>query len=346
MRVLALSDIHGNIRAVQDLRARESNDFDAVVVAGDFGNDAASEILAILGSFSCPVLYVYGNWDHELEYDRPFDANSVHLHLRSFKVGRISFIGFSGLPTHWGKNPIAEMIRQEVAEKHRDILDRYSEAEAAFARAEVEIEADHASRVAKLALQTKDRRKADYRAKIADLERKRDMRFRKAVRQAERLPGSREYQAYSEELYSRQPEIVARNRRAMTDAINASDADPQQTVVVTHERLTRTAADLSGIPLFLFGHRHGFRDTPFTGSRFVNVSVLDKPITVLPRSGANNTGPGCYRNLNDGNYVVIEGTSLREMRVRCINFDPNLENWEIQPFVIIGEQWATPAMTQ
>lgn len=340
MRVLALSDIHGNVRAVRELRARESNGFDAVVVAGDFGSDAASEILTILGSFSCPVLYVYGNWDHELEYDRSFGGDSVHLHLRSFKLGRISFIGFSGLPTHWGMNPIAEMIRNEVAENHRDILDRYSAAEVAFARAEVEIEADHASRVAKLASQTKDRRKAPYRTKIANLERKRDTLLRRAVREAERLSGSKEYQAYSDELNSRRPEIVVRNRQAMTDAIKASDTDPQQTIVVTHERLTRTGADLTSIPLFLFGHRHGFRDVPYAGSRFVNVSVLDKPVTVVPRTGAKRTDPDVYRNLNDGNYVVIEGDNLRDIRVRCVKFEPNLEKWDVQPFVIIGEKWA------
>jgi len=41
MRLLAISDIHGNVEAVRRLRGRERNAFDAVVVAGDIGSDAA-----------------------------------------------------------------------------------------------------------------------------------------------------------------------------------------------------------------------------------------------------------------------------------------------------------------
>jgi len=340
VRLLVLSDIHGNIRAAHEVRAREANDFDAVIVAGDLGSDAASEILTVLGSFACPVLYVYGNWDHELDYERVFGANCVHLHLRPFSLGQVSFIGFSGLPTHWGKNPFAETIRNEVAHKHRGILDEYAECEAAFARAQAEIEADHASHVVTLASRTKDRRRVDFRSKVADLERRRDTRLRKAIRIAKRLSGSKEYQAYSDELYTRHSEIGARNRQAMIDTIVASGTGQNRTVVITHERLTRTAADLPNIPLFLFGHQHGFRDVVFAGSRFVNVSVLDKPITVLPRHAAKKSAPDPYRNLNDGNYVIIEGNDLNNLQVRCAKFDPNLKEWELQPFVIVGEQWA------
>ena len=72
MRLLVISDIHGNVEAVRQRRGREANDYDAIVVAGDIGADAAAEIMAILGSFACPVLYVYGNWDRRLAYDAGF----------------------------------------------------------------------------------------------------------------------------------------------------------------------------------------------------------------------------------------------------------------------------------
>ena len=77
--------------------------------------------------------------------------DSVHLHLRSFRLGQISFIGFNGLPTHWGMSPIAEMIRQEVAEKHRDILD--SQVRPPLARLKSKLRRT-TIRVAKLAVQT------------------------------------------------------------------------------------------------------------------------------------------------------------------------------------------------
>ena len=203
MRLLALSDIHGNVRAVHELRARESNRFDAIVVAGDLGSNAAADILTILGSFKCPVLYVYGNWDNELDYEHFFGPNTFHLHTMPFRLGCISFVGFSGLPTHWGRNPFAESICSEVADKHKNILSAYDECEAAFERAEAEIEADHEQRVARLAAKTRDRRRAEYRSKVTELERRRDSRLRKAVRQAEALSESPEYQAYIADVHSR-----------------------------------------------------------------------------------------------------------------------------------------------
>ncbi len=57
---------------------------------------------------------------------------------------------------------------------------------------------------------------------------------------------------------------------------------PGRCVVVTHERLAHTSADMAGVPLFLFGHRHGYADTKFRSSRFVNVSPLDDKPNVSP----------------------------------------------------------------
>ena len=100
------------------LRERERNRFDAVVVAGDIGSKAATEIMAILATFACPVLYVLGNWDRDLPYDLSFGPTCHHLHLRSIECGGWAFAGFSGLPAGWGKNPIAAALRQEVEKKY------------------------------------------------------------------------------------------------------------------------------------------------------------------------------------------------------------------------------------
>lgn len=44
MRLLALSDVHGNLVAARKMRAQEGNEFDAIVVAGDLGGDRALEL--------------------------------------------------------------------------------------------------------------------------------------------------------------------------------------------------------------------------------------------------------------------------------------------------------------
>ena len=118
MKLLAVSDIHGNVEAVKMLRERERNQFDAVVVAGDIGSKAATEIMAILATFACPVMYVLGNWDRDVPYDLNFGPTCHHLHLSSIECGGWAFAGFSGLPAGWGKNPIAAALRQEVENKH------------------------------------------------------------------------------------------------------------------------------------------------------------------------------------------------------------------------------------
>jgi Icc-related predicted phosphoesterase len=117
VKLLAVSDIHGNVEAVHLLRERERNVFDAVIVAGDIGGGAAPEILNILASFACPIMYVFGNWDNQLPYDTDFGSACHHLHLRSVECGGWAFAGFSGLPTSWGMNPIAKALKEGVKRK-------------------------------------------------------------------------------------------------------------------------------------------------------------------------------------------------------------------------------------
>ena len=81
-RLLVLSDIHGCVPAVEAVVAIErGGGFDAAVVAGDIGPNP-DDFFRALAPLGCPVLYVYGNWDHELAYDRQFGAHAVHLLLR------------------------------------------------------------------------------------------------------------------------------------------------------------------------------------------------------------------------------------------------------------------------
>jgi hypothetical protein len=57
------------------------------------------------------------------------------------------------------------------------------------------------------------------------------------------------------------------------------------------------------VPLFLFGHRHGFEDRPSRGSRFVNVSALENCVTVraiYPKAVDRD-----LRNVNAGGDVTL-----------------------------------------
>jgi Calcineurin-like phosphoesterase superfamily domain len=131
MRLLAFSDIHHNLAAVKKLRASERNSFDVIVVAGDIGSASAKEFFEILGSFSCPVLYVFGNWDHELSYQKIYGENCHLIHANVVTLGSFHFTGFSGCPTNWGKNPIARRMlgkvrradQAELKEVNRAILE-------------------------------------------------------------------------------------------------------------------------------------------------------------------------------------------------------------------------------
>ena len=243
MRILACSDIHNNVSAVRKLREREVNCYDAMIVAGDIGSDAAQSIFDILRTFDCPVLYVLGNWDHRLGHDQDFGSGCHHIHLAPFRVGNLVIVGEStdGIDPAWNST-----------------------------RTEIE-----------------------------------------AIKPVE-LPAARV--AYLEHQRALLPKIVA------GEAYN-------RTIVVTHYKLTKTKYYLPSVPLFLFGHNHGFRDTTFLGQRFVNVSALDKKVMVTKRS-LNQVNRDDYRIINDGSYVVITHDTQGGFTVECRRFDPDLSEWK------------------
>jgi Calcineurin-like phosphoesterase superfamily domain len=123
MRLLAFSDIHHNLVAVRKLRACEKNRFDAILVAGDIGNESAAEFFRILASFECPVMYVYGNWDNKLDYESCFGPSCALIHSNVITIGEVSFTGFSGCPTDWGKNPLALSVYRRIESENKRVVD-------------------------------------------------------------------------------------------------------------------------------------------------------------------------------------------------------------------------------
>lgn len=274
MRLLACSDIHNNVVAVRQLRRSEGNEFDAVVVAGDIGSDRAQDVFSILQTFECPILYVLGNWDHELEYEQSFGGNDHHLHLSPVEIGGFRFVGFSGVQQHWGKNPLRAALLADVERAHAPLLARMDKA------------SDSA---------------------------------------LGRLRQSEGYREYLTDRAAASKATLGANRAALADVVRDGPAD--RTIVVTHDRLHRTTEDLPDVPLFLFGHRHGFQDTEFKGSRFINVSALDVPVSVVP-VGSGHWGFPDVRNVNEGGYVVIMAEPGQPFIVEPKCFVPDYSDWE------------------
>ena len=99
-RILAFSDIHNNVRAVEMLRAQEANAYDGILIAGDLGSESVADILEITSSFECPICFVYGNWDSQAEYEQPPVPNSQLIHHNVHRIRDVAITGFSGCPTH------------------------------------------------------------------------------------------------------------------------------------------------------------------------------------------------------------------------------------------------------
>src|ERR1700761_7018954 len=134
MKLLAFSDIHHNLMAVRELRALESNSFDAIAVAGDIGGGSAAEFFQILTTFKCPGLYVYGNWGPQLGYDASFGSDCHLLQGNITTIAGLHFTGFSGCPTNWGKNPIARRLRRELARSHKTVIEALERASSAHTK--------------------------------------------------------------------------------------------------------------------------------------------------------------------------------------------------------------------
>jgi hypothetical protein len=329
VRVLGISDIHGNLRAVQALRAQEQNRFDGIILAGDIG-PGADAIVAILSSFRCPVLYVFGNWDGGIDYDHSFGPDCYHLHHDPMFIGSCCFIGYSGIPDHWGKNPIAAQLMEEFRDRHRALLARYDAIDASVTAAEQRIQRAYEEELAALP----PRRRTT--PMLRRLERTRDQRLRNAQAPRDRLEQSNTYKAYQEDGKRTWDQITILNRQRLAEAVNG--VGRSRAVVVTHDRLYRTKEDFPGVQLFLFGHRHGFTDTTFARSRYVNISALDMPVTLRPARNKNWEFDDC-RNINMGNYVIMELDTPAECTTTCVRFTAMAEGWVAAAFLIRDAPW-------
>jgi predicted phosphodiesterase len=274
MRLLAFSDIHHNLVAVRKLRAAEQNSFDAIVVAGDIGNESAADFFKILATFKCPVMYVYGNWDNDLGYDTGFGDDCHLIQSNVITIGDISFTGFSGCPTNWGRNPIFLKLRRQIEAENKGIADA----------------------------------------------------LKRGIRPGVETRRTKAYQKFALKLRSAGSEALRLNRQSVGKAVKRAKVDPRNCVVITHERLSRLNEDVPGALLHLFGHLHRFSESTHQSTKYVNVAALDRPVSARPRAKLKWRRED-IRNINAGNYVKIEISSSRRIRVGCVNLSHDYPDW-------------------
>ncbi|MFZ5830317.1 MAG: metallophosphoesterase family protein [Planctomycetota bacterium] len=100
MRLLCISDLHGNREALRGILASEQ-DVEAVLFAGDITNfgvpNEAQEIIEQAQGYHRPVLAVSGNCDSPA-IDARLRELGVGLHGRGAMLGKIGVHGVSGAP--------------------------------------------------------------------------------------------------------------------------------------------------------------------------------------------------------------------------------------------------------
>ncbi len=110
MKLLALSDPHGDYSHVEAIRA-EAGSFDAVLIAGDITNFGPDEhALELLRLFKEPVLAVPGNCDKP-SILKILDEHAVNLHNSIHTMHGVNFLGLGG------SNPTPFNTPFELSEK-------------------------------------------------------------------------------------------------------------------------------------------------------------------------------------------------------------------------------------
>ncbi|MFA5953086.1 MAG: metallophosphoesterase [Candidatus Pacearchaeota archaeon] len=126
MKILAISDIHGDAGLVRKLakQAKKEN-VDLVIIAGDltwFGNQA-KEIIQPFIKEGKQVITIPGNHDPEniSEDLEQVYKGTINLHKKSFSKEDIGFFGTG--TTDWGFYEDGKQVYKELSEAHKKIKD-------------------------------------------------------------------------------------------------------------------------------------------------------------------------------------------------------------------------------
>ena len=99
MKLLCLSDIHGEGAGLKEVLLRDASGVDLIVIAGDLthlgGYPEAEGILAPLLASGAPLVAVAGNMDRE-GARRCLDEKGINIHGRGIVIGGVGFMGLGG----------------------------------------------------------------------------------------------------------------------------------------------------------------------------------------------------------------------------------------------------------
>lgn len=126
MRVLLLTDIHGNTENLQKIVSRE--DFDAILCAGDLSDarefedysGKLGEVLDILESGSGLVKAIPGNMDPEEKCVQALIGRKMNIHKKIASFEEFDVVGFGGGQTPFGTpfEPSGSDIRDSIEILH------------------------------------------------------------------------------------------------------------------------------------------------------------------------------------------------------------------------------------
>ncbi|MDD5474822.1 MAG: metallophosphoesterase [Candidatus Methanoperedens sp.] len=122
MKLLALSDLHGDYSHVESICEKAGN-FDAVLIAGDLTNFGPDEhALELLKMFKEPVFAIPGNCDNP-SILKLLDENAINLHNSVHEMEGFTFIGLGGSnPTPF--NTPFELSEKKIGEYVGTLLGR------------------------------------------------------------------------------------------------------------------------------------------------------------------------------------------------------------------------------
>lgn len=110
MKLLALSDLHGDYSHVEAIR-KKAGYFDALAILGDITNFGPDEhAYKLLEMFNVPIMTVPGNCDN-ISLLKILEEKSISLHNSSHTIGDLIFVGLGG------SNPTPFNTPFELSEK-------------------------------------------------------------------------------------------------------------------------------------------------------------------------------------------------------------------------------------
>ena len=123
MKLLALSDLHGDYSKVETIKHRAGK-IDAVLIAGDitnFGPD--SDVYKLIDMFDVPILAIPGNCDHPGILETIEKSDAINLHKTCHTIGEVDFIGLGGSNTTPFNTPF-EMTDKDIEKSLEDLFDK------------------------------------------------------------------------------------------------------------------------------------------------------------------------------------------------------------------------------